>query len=72
MDNNSVCRVSELGLPVCRLVQASLPPSFLSPSLYPSLSWDSPTLGHLAFIRPRASSSFVDVPKGHPLLQLEP
>ena len=38
-----------------------------------SLSWHSPTLGHLAFTGQRASLP-IDTPKGHPLLhmQLEP
>ena len=48
-------------------------PLLTNPPTPASLSWHSPTLGHQAFTRPRASP-LIDVPQGHPLLhmRLEP
>jgi hypothetical protein len=48
-------------------------PLLTNPPTPTSLTWHSPTLGHQAFTRPRASPP-IDVPQGHHLLcmQLEP
>jgi hypothetical protein len=45
-------------------------PLFTNPPTPASLSWHSPTLGHRAFTRPRASP-LIDVPEGHPLLHMQ-
>ena len=44
-------------------------PLLTNPPTPASLSWHSPTLGHRAFTRPRASP-LIDVPQGHPLLHM--
>jgi hypothetical protein len=48
----------------------SFPPLPAHQPTHPALLfWDSPTMGHSAFIRPRASPLF-DVPQSHSLLQV--
>jgi hypothetical protein len=44
-------------------------PLLTNPPTPASLSWRSPTLGHLVFTRPRASP-LIDVPQRHPLLHM--
>ena len=50
-------------------IPLSHPSSLTNPPSPASLFWHSPTLGHQAFIRPRASSPS-DVPQVHPLLHM--
>jgi hypothetical protein len=45
------------------------PPLLTNPPTPASLSWHSPTVGHHAFTRPRASL-LTDVPQGQPLLHM--